>query len=104
MSALDRWGRRTVLAAWVLAVACSEGITPPGPATGSLLVTISGLAAGTSAAVTVTGPAGFTRTVTATETLSALAPGTYTIAAANVSVGNYTHQPTPATQAVAVAA
>ncbi len=56
------------------------------PVNGSLAVTISGLPAGTNAAVTVTGPNAFTQTLTASTTL-AVPPGSYTIAAAQVTAG-----------------
>jgi streptogramin lyase len=52
-------------------------------APGSLDITISGLPAGTAAAVTVTGPNGFSETVTESTTLADLEPGSYTLSAAN---------------------
>jgi hypothetical protein len=55
--------------------------------TGGLTVTVSGLPGGAAAAITVTGPNGFSRTVTATQTLTGLAPGDYTVSAANVTSG-----------------
>lgn len=79
----------TTLAAFALA-ACSDDedgpTTPPTPTNGSLAVTISGLPTGTTGTVTVTGPSNFTQTLTATQTLS-VAPGSYTVAAAQVTSG-----------------
>ena len=72
--------------------------------TGSLEVSISGLPGGVGAGVTVTGPAGFTRSLTGTQTLSGLAPGTYTVTAAGVVSGGTTYAPTPASQAPVVTA
>ena len=72
--------------------------------TGALAVTITGLPAGTNAAVTVTGPSGFNRPVTATATLADLAPGSYTVAAANVSSGGTQYTPSPPSRGVDVAA
>jgi hypothetical protein len=53
---------------------------------GSLAITVTGLPAGSTGAVTVTGPNAFTQSVTATSTLSVPA-GTYTISGAQVTVG-----------------
>ncbi len=73
-------------------------------ATGGLTVTINGLPTGVNAAVTVTGPGNFSQTVTATRTLDELAPGSYTVAAAEVTNGADRYTPSPATQAASVAA
>lgn len=83
--------RRTFVAASVAIfalAACgkSDPVSPTPPANGSLVVTVSGLPSGTNPAVTVTGPKAFTQTLTATTTLQ-VAPGSYTIAAAQVTVG-----------------
>ena len=59
----------------------------PGTGTGTLALTVSGLPTGTPANVSVTGPDGFARAVTATTTLTGLAAGTYTIASDNVLNG-----------------
>lgn len=69
--------------------ACSDEKTPVDPVVvkGSLTVTIAGLPAGTNGSVTVTGPSSFSQAVTATTTLT-VAPGSYTIAAAQVTSGN----------------
>ncbi len=72
--------------------------------TGSLTVTISGLPGGTSANVTVTGPGGFSQNLTATQTLTGLTPGSYTIAASNVASGGFTYAPAPVSQSKAVSA
>src|SRR5262245_9701443 len=87
---LNRVVRRAALAAAAFVfVACSgDGPSNPGelPAQyGSLQVTISGLPAGAQAGVTVTGPGGFSRTVTATTTLTQLAAGQYTVSATDVT-------------------
>ena len=89
----------------VLVFACGgedSGVEPP--STGSLTVTVLGLPAGLSPSVTVTGPSGFSRTITASETLTALTPGSYTVSAATVNATDGRYAPTPATQTVAVAA
>jgi hypothetical protein len=72
--------------------------------TGSLAVAVLGLPTGTNANVTVTGPNGFTRALTATTTLGLLPPGVYTVTAAPVSWGAASYTPTPATQSVTVTA
>ncbi|PHX64625.1 MAG: hypothetical protein CK550_09020, partial [Gemmatimonadetes bacterium] len=54
-------------------------------ATGSIAVVVSGLPGGASGSITVTGPGGYTQRLTATSTLTLLTPGSYTVAAANVT-------------------
>jgi hypothetical protein len=74
----------------VLTGACSKsaGPTGPGPAqTGSLTVTITA-PAGVSPRVTVSGPGGFSQQLRATQTLSGLSAGTYTVTAASDTVTN----------------
>lgn len=60
--------------------------TPPTSTTGSLTVTVQNLPSGSAADIDVTGPSGFSKTVTATTTLTNLAPGTYAIAPKDVFV------------------
>ena len=71
--------------------------------TGSLAVTIAGLPAGTNAAVTVTGPEGYSEQLTATGTLDGLVPGQYTVSAASVSLGGVTYSSSPENRTVPVA-
>ncbi len=70
--------------------------------TAALRVTIAGTPAGADAAVTVSGPFGFTRTIAADTLLADLAPGAYTIAGANITAGGHVYAPAPATQVVNV--
>ena len=84
----------------LLLAACGGGST--GPVTGSLALEVSGLPTGAGGDVSVSGPGGFTRTVEQTETLSDLAPGSYTVTAAGVSVAGAQYVPTPASQSVPV--
>ncbi|HEX3233153.1 MAG TPA: hypothetical protein VHR41_03075 [Gemmatimonadales bacterium] len=86
----------------LLALLLGCGGDPTGPSTGSLAVQVSGLPAGTSADLVVTGPGGFNRPLAASQTLTALTPGTYTIAASSVSAGSTAFVATPASQSVAV--
>ncbi len=58
---------------------------PAGSTTGSLTVAIVGLPGGLNASVTVTGPNSFNQVLTATQTLSSLAVGTYTVTVNNVA-------------------
>ena len=76
----------TVLATLAACSSDDSPTTPTTPANGSLAITISGLPTGVNGAVTVTGPGGTTQTATATTTLS-VAPGSYTVAAAQVTSG-----------------
>jgi hypothetical protein len=74
-------------------------------AAGTLSITINGLGTSRDAAVTVTGPNGYSRGVVASETLTSLTPGTYTVAAQSVvATGGTPHDPAPATQDVTVPA
>jgi hypothetical protein len=70
---------------------------------GRLALLVSGLPGATAAAVSVTGPNGFSASVAASDTLEGLVPGAYTVAAANVTSGATTFQAGPATQEVNVA-
>lgn len=66
-----------LLAATGGAVACGSSSTGPAP-TGSLAVTIAGATSGATT-VRIQGPHGYTRTLTATTTLTNVATGAYTI-------------------------
>lgn len=77
---------------------------PTGPTLGSLSVVVNGLPAGTGAAVTVTGPGGYSHDVGASETLSGLTPGAYAVAAQAVSSSGQSYQPALSSQSVAVGA
>ena len=68
----------------------------------SLALTVTGLPSGTDAAITVSGPGGYSRAVTGSETLSQLAAGPYTITALPVSAGTDQYTPMPAMQTVSV--
>jgi len=70
--------------------------------TGQLSVTIADLPGGTPAAVTVAGPGGYNRQVTATETLHGLLAGQYTVTALPVSDGSEQYSPAPASQTASV--
>lgn len=80
--------------------ACDDDVVSP--VLGALEVTITGVPAGQNAAVTVTGPDGFSETLTASERLDDLDPGTYTVTAANIERADGRWTPTPTTQAVTV--
>jgi hypothetical protein len=54
--------------------------------------------------VTVTGPNGYSQSVSSTQTLPQLVSGTYTVAAASVTVGSTAYSASPASQAVIVGA
>jgi hypothetical protein len=69
-----------------LFTACPTQETPVVP--GKLEVKITGLPSGTNASVTVTGPGGFSQTLTATKTFADLAAGKYEVVAANVTAGS----------------
>jgi hypothetical protein len=106
--------RHLPIAVLLLLTACGGGtptapatpsapITPPAT-TGTLGLTVGGLPTGTSAAITITGPASYSSTATATQDIASLTPGSYTVTAAAVTVGTTSYTATPATQTVAVTA
>jgi sugar lactone lactonase YvrE len=72
-------------AALLGAAACGSGST--GPKTGKLAVTIAA-PAGVTPSVTVSGPGGYTKTLSASTALVNLAPGSYTVTAAPVTTTN----------------
>lgn len=72
--------------------------------TGGIALLVSGLPTGVNGAVRVTGPGSFSRTVTATSTLTDLAPGVYTVAADSVQSDGSTYRASLPTQQVTVTA
>lgn len=70
----------------------------------SLAITISGLPAGTVAVVSITGPDGSLRTVSATQTLTNLAAGTYEITSSSVFNGSTVFVPDPIRTSIALVA
>ncbi len=73
-------------------------------AASSLQLTVSGLAGGIPAAITITGPGGFSATPTTSQTFSNVTPGTYTITAANVVQPCVVYAAAPSSQQVIVGA
>ncbi|MEO8478444.1 MAG: hypothetical protein ABI542_02345 [Gemmatimonadota bacterium] len=70
---------------------------------GALTISIGGLPGGLDAAVSVSGPGGYSSTVLSTRTLANLTPGSYLVTAAPVTQGSSTWQPSPVSQSVTVA-
>lgn len=64
--------------------------------TGGLQVASSGLPAGLSLLAEITGPGGFSQTLTAAQTLSSLQPGDYEITFLEINSGGLVYRPTPA--------
>ncbi len=71
--------------------------------TAQMIVDVAGLPGGALGAISVTGPGGFSRTITATTTLQRLEPGTYTLSAADVSSNGRLYRPDPTTQTITLA-
>jgi hypothetical protein len=86
----------------------SAGSTPASAAfsyalaTGGIALNVTGLPGNVASDITVTGPGGFSRTVTATTLLLGLTSGTYTVTARTVSSGGSHWAPNPASQTVVV--
>lgn len=72
--------------------------------TGALAVVVAGLPTGSPGAVNVTGPNGFLRTLTATTTITDLAPGTYTVSADSLLVNGTMYRSLSGAQQVPVTA
>jgi len=70
---------------------------------GSLTLTVSGLPGGVNAAVTVSGPGGYSSNQAGSASLTNLTPGSYTVTAAAVSNAGTGYDPSPSTQSVTVA-
>jgi hypothetical protein len=94
-----------LLAAALLSAGCSgdHGTTPTQPGDGALAVIVSGLPSGTSASVTVTGPGGYSSSITHSATLSNLVPGSYQLSASSVSASDASYLPSPASATLTVA-
>jgi hypothetical protein len=99
---MTEW-RRILPTLLVLLAACG-GSDPSDPGAGSLAVSVSGLPAGADAAITVTGPSGYSRDVSASETLAGLLPGGYTVVASAVTSSGQSYQPSVPSQTVTVSA
>jgi hypothetical protein len=87
---------------WLVLIAvlgCDGG---NGPSAGNLTITVLGVPAGSSAAITVTGPSGFSQPVTATQTFTQVTPGSYTVAASSVMAGGSEYAPSPPNQSITV--
>ena len=100
-----RWGFTVV--ALGIAAGCTKGpitggLDPAPTQSGAVAVAVAGLPAGASAALTLTGPSGFSRTVTGPETITGLTPGSYTLAATDVGPDGDTYVAAPATQGLTI--
>jgi hypothetical protein len=93
---------------YVVAVSYGASVAAPGVfytiRTGSLSLALSGLPAATPGEVVVSGPDGYSRTVTGPLSIVGLKPGTYSIEARQVLLSNATYAATPGTQVVEVSA
>ncbi|MGH7526775.1 MAG: CARDB domain-containing protein [Gemmatimonadales bacterium] len=89
----------------VLSLTLGCGGSPTGPSglgNGRLTLAVAGVPAGSSASISVTGPGNYQQSVTASQTLSGLHGGTYTITAQPISANATDYNPSPPSQAVAV--
>jgi hypothetical protein len=96
---------RAALGACCLLAACGGGspTTNNNPTTGTLSVQVSGLG-GATATIQVSGPGGFSRSLSSSQSFTAVTPGSYTITAPAASTTAYDYAPTAATQSVDVTA
>ncbi len=104
-SAISRIARNGMALGALLAGACSSGdpIAGLGPnPTGSLAIGIEGLPPGVLGAIVVSGSQGYQKTLTTGQTLAGLTPGSYSVAASEVTADGDRFTPSPASQSVAV--
>ncbi len=80
------WKLNLILGLAGLLVGCP--VSQPPESKGGLTVTVSGAPAGSSLSVTVSGPNGFSKALSATATLSDLEPGAYSVTAAPMVAAN----------------
>ena len=80
-------GVAIVVGAVLTAAGCSSSGGSTGPKTGSLAVTIT-TPTGVTPAITVSGPGGYNKALSATTTLTGLTAGSYTVTAAAATDGN----------------
>jgi hypothetical protein len=79
--------RRCGAVGLLLTIACSTASTgPAGP--NSLAITVDGLPSGTTPTIVVSGPGGYSHTLSGSATLTKLAPGNYSISALAASSAN----------------
>jgi hypothetical protein len=99
-------GTRAVAVLALTLMACSgDGPSEPDQIQyASLVITINGLPEGANANVSVTGPGGFSQSVTASTTLNTLAAGNYSVIVADVTHEGAIFSGAPATQTVSVGA
>ncbi|HMC56638.1 MAG TPA: hypothetical protein VKH19_15785, partial [Gemmatimonadaceae bacterium] len=86
-----RLARRLTLGLLPLVTVCAD----PAPTTGSLIVQIDGLPAGSMGQVTVYGPKSFKQVLASTMTLQNLVPGSYVISPGTVSFANALYRSGP---------
>ncbi len=83
----------------------TDPTTPPVPTpVGAMVVTITGLVAGTPGDVVISGPNAYARSISATGLLESLVPGRYTVIGRVVRTGDGRFAPTSSEQTVDVAA
>jgi hypothetical protein len=93
----------SLLAAALFTAGCSSDRgTPTQPGNGALAVTVSGLPSGASASVSVTGPGGYSSSITHSSTLSNLAPGSYQLTASSVAADDANYLPSPASATLVI--
>lgn len=77
---------------------------PPPPAPARLTLTVAGLPVGFTPQVSVNGPDGFTRNISATTIIDPLVPGTYEVRANGVTVGSNGYGPDFASRTIVLVA
>ncbi|MFB9244455.1 PQQ-dependent sugar dehydrogenase [Massilia antarctica] len=97
---------RTILAALAMLVLSACGGSDGGKhqaGNGALTINLAKLPAGLPAAVRISGPASYAKTISSGQTLSGLAPGSYTVSADSVLSGNLSWSASAPVQSATVA-
>jgi hypothetical protein len=105
------WLRSAAIVSLFSLTACGDGgrlatepVVPPAETTGTLVFNLAGLPSGRNAAVEITGPGGFARTLTASQTLTGLVPGVYSVTVHPVTVDGLEYAPAQAVRFLEVGA
>ncbi len=96
------WRGWSTQASFLVPWPCSPATVTYALATGSVVVTASGLPGGVSPTFTLTGP-GATRSLSGAGTVPSLQVGSWTVTAASIVSGSTTYTPSPASRPVTVA-
>jgi peptide/nickel transport system substrate-binding protein len=93
-----------IMKKWLIGIGLSAVLMacPTPIPTGSLEITLLGIPSGSSLSITLTGANAFSKTITASETVTSLAVGTYNLTAENITFESVQYRALPSTQTITV--